>query len=90
MPIHEFKCDSGHITERFFKTFEQAEGVDFVACDEFVNGRLCNRPADRVIFSRTLEPMFYGNPDGYAKPSPTKRFNTKTVSQKEGNKNAIG
>jgi hypothetical protein len=37
-----------------------------------------------------LPAMFYGNPEGYFKPSATKRYNTKVVSQKEGNSSAAG
>lgn len=83
MPIKEFRCDEcGTITEKFFRSFSAAEGVDQVNCPRCV-GRA------RLIFSVPLPAMFYGNPDGYHKPSATKRYSTKLVAQK-GNDAAAG
>jgi hypothetical protein len=42
------------------------------------------------VMSRPLGFGLYGDPAGYDKPSATKRFNTKTVSRKEGNASSVG
>jgi hypothetical protein len=33
MPIHQFKCAEGHITEKVFLTFGAAEGVAKIPCE---------------------------------------------------------
>lgn len=86
MPFYEYLCDNGmnqHVITKFFKTFSEAEPfIDEIQC-----GGHC-------IFAKRIPSLgsfaLYGDPEGYHKPSPTKRFTTKTVSQKEGNKNSIG
>lgn len=83
MPILEYQCSEGHITEKLFLTFAAAEGQDCVECEE------CGQEADMVP-SVPFPAMFFGSPDGYHKPSPRKRYSTKLVSQKDGNKHAIG
>lgn len=86
MPIHEYSCEKGHKFERFFTTFRAADEEQTVtACDE--DG--CDAVAHRGI-GLPFPAMFYGNPDGYHKPSPTKRHSTKLVSAKDGNKHSIG
>lgn len=87
MPIHDYQCAFGHTFERFFKTFKEAEGVNAIQCEKCLP---CRNVATRVEFSVPSEGMFYGNPDGYAKPSATKRYSTKLVSSIEGNKSAVG
>lgn len=82
MPIHQYRCPEGHITERFFKTFAAADDVTITFCEH------CEGVGERII-STPLPAMFYGNPDGYHKPSATKRYNTKLVTQK-GNAHAAG
>lgn len=32
MPIFEFKCSQGHITEELFLTFDASEGVERITC----------------------------------------------------------
>lgn len=85
MPIHPYKCNQGHITDLFFKTFAAAE----LNKDTEFKCELCGEPTERIL-GVPLEAHLYGNPDGYAKPSPTKRYNTKTVSQRDGNKHSAG
>lgn len=81
MPFHEFKCPGGHLTEKFFKSFSSAEGVESVDCT------VCSQAAKRIV-SAPLGFGFYGDPGGYYKPSSLKRFTTKTVTRKYGNDNA--
>lgn len=83
MPFLEYKCENGHVSEHFYKTFAAAEGQSVMLCST------CNKPAP-LIYSVPLGFSLYGNPDGWTHPSPSKRYNTKTVSQKEGNRNACG
>lgn len=83
MPLHQYRCPSGHIIEKFFRSFSAADGVDTVPCNK------CVLDAERII-SVPLPAMFFGNPDGYHSPSPLKRYNTKVVSQKSGNDHAAG
>ncbi len=78
MPFHEFKCPEGHVTEKFFKSFSAAEGVETIDCT------VCSASANRIV-SAPLGFGFYGDPAGYHKPSALKRFNTKTASKKVGN-----
>ena len=87
MPIYNYlackRCEAPPF-EKFFKTFAEAEpftlGADCLEC-----GNVCIRGVE-VPFNAHL----LGNPDGYHKPSPTKRHSTKTVSEKQGNKFSIG
>lgn len=95
MPIFEYKCSEGHVFEFFFKTFKESEGINRIACHECLllrrgEPRRIIRIAERVEFSTPSEAMFYGNPEGYAKPSATKRHSTKLVSSLEGNSSAVG
>lgn len=83
MPIHEFQCPHGHVTERLFMTFTEAEGVHYIECSD------CQIDAYRID-SVPAPGIFLGNPDGYHKPSPTKRYSTKLVSQNDGNKHSAG
>lgn len=83
MPIYSHICDDGHETEVFYLTFRAAEGaVRIVPC------KTCGKPARKQDFSVPAPGQFFGNPDGYYKPSPRKRFSNKLVSQKEGNKHS--
>lgn len=81
MPFHEYQCEAGHVTEKFFKSFAAAEGVEEIDCT------VCSAKAKRII-SQILGFALYGDPAGYHKPSPTKRHSTKLVSSKIGNKYA--
>lgn len=85
MPVLEYACPAGHTKDILYKTFsDAAEAVPEIVCPT------CGDVASRVLFPRTLEPHFYGNPDGFHKPSPTLRYNTKTVSKTDGNKYSAG
>lgn len=85
MPTYEFKCmNCAEVTELFYKTISAADGVEGTVCPA------CGGMARRANITAPLPAHLYGNPDGYHKPSATKRFNTKTVSQKTGNDCAIG
>lgn len=82
---YEYYCDDCKVTfEKFFSGFAAAE--KFIEAAECT---VCKQLSNRVM-SAPLGFGLYGNPEGYDKPSPTKRFNTKTVSQITGNKNAVG
>jgi hypothetical protein len=67
MPIHEFKCAAGHITEKFFKTFEEVDqlmkvpgiGEPYLGCE-------CGLHA-RMIDSVPGHPICYGQ--GFYKPA---------------------
>lgn len=83
MPIHEYQCEHNHITEKLFRTFDAAEGVQTIACDT------CGEDAERIS-SVPFSAHLLGNPDGYHKPSPSKRHSTKVVSAKTGNKFSAG
>jgi hypothetical protein len=88
MPIYEYRCPNGHEFEEFFASFSEARPYeDTIVCQL---SEECNEIAIRAFLTPPLEAMMYGNPEGYGKPSATKRHNTKLVSQIEGNKNAVG
>lgn len=78
MPIHEYQCPTGHTTEKFFKTFGDAENTDPIPCT------VCGESAERAL-STPLPAHFYGSPSGYYKPSATQRGSYKTISTKYGN-----
>jgi hypothetical protein len=84
---YEYRCPFSarkETFEKFFKSFSEAEKyAEFAPCP------VCEAESPRVM-SATLGFGLYGAPDGYYKPSPTKRFNTKLVSSIEGNSSAIG
>jgi hypothetical protein len=83
VPYLEFECPNGHVTEKFFKLISEGEAVTDIHCET------CYQRATKII-SRPLGFGLYGDPAGYDKPSATKRFNTKVVSQKEGNAKSVG
>ena len=78
MPIYEYACKNGHKEERFYRSFSVVEPNDCIVCTT------CGQPSERQV-SLPLQPILYGNPDGYHKPSPTKRHSYKTISEKDGN-----
>jgi hypothetical protein len=75
VPIKEFLCSREHVTEKLFLSFKAAEGVDEVTCSE------CGEVATRIV-STPFPAHFYGNPDGYHKPSATKRTSYKLASER--------
>lgn len=83
MPLLEFSCELGHVTEKLFRTFEAAEGVQSVLCPQ------CSLAAT-LAPSVPFPAMFYGDPRGYHKPSPANRYSTKLVSSKTGNQHSAG
>ena len=83
MPILEFQCALGHTTEKLFRSFVAAAGATFIQCGE------CENEAE-LIASVPYAAHLHGSPEGYYKPSPSKRYSTKLVSQKDGNKHSAG
>ena len=83
MPIIEFRCTQCNYTFDKLFWFPEVKDEMYEACPR------CGKDTPRILFSRTLEPHFYGNPDGYSAPSPTKRYSTKLVAQ-SGNDSAVG
>lgn len=79
MPIHEYKCVQGHTFEKLFLTFKAAEEQEVQICPQ------CRGTSKRLEFSTPYPALLLGNPEGYYKPSPTKRFSYKKVSSIEGN-----
>jgi hypothetical protein len=75
LPYYEYQCGEGHVTERLFKTFQAAEGIDWVVC------ATCAGTADRVL-SVPFPAHFHGNPDGFYKPSPQKRFSYSKMTER--------
>lgn len=89
MPTLEYRCQLGHVTEKFFKSISEGEKAAVVVCAECSLRPGSAEFADK-IFSVPMEAMLYGDPAGYGKPSATKRHSTKTVSAKTGNQSATG
>lgn len=84
MPIHEYKCVQGHTFEKLFLTFKAADDAKGLVCPT------CRGTAKRVEFSVPYPALLLGNPEGYHKPSPTKRYSYKKVSSLEGNRGSGG
>jgi putative FmdB family regulatory protein len=81
MPIIEFKSECGKVFEKIFP-FSKVKDNMKATCPD------CGKPAPRILFSRTLEPLMYGNPEGYGKPAAGKRHSYKLAAQ-SGNAGAI-
>ncbi len=79
---YEYLCKNCHLEfERFYKSMSIASAYESSAqCD-------CGAIAVRTP-SSPFSAHLYGDPEGYAKPSPTKRHSTKLVSAKTGNKHS--
>ncbi len=85
MPYYEYSCHDGHDTTKLYLTFTEANNyVDSIVCPE----KGCGKTAERRM-SIPLPAHFYGNPDGYHKPSPTKRTSYKLVTER-GNASSAG
>jgi putative FmdB family regulatory protein len=83
MPILEFQCKNcAKVTERIIQRFKDAEETTQIVCPD------CGGTAPKII-STPLPAHFYGSPDGYANPSPTKRHSYK-LSTEKGNKHSGG
>jgi Zinc ribbon domain len=81
MPLHEYECRQGHRFEKLFLTFKAADdAMSTIGCPT------CGGPAKRVEFSVPYPAHFFGAPEGYHKPSPSKRHSYKIASAKHGNK----
>src|SRR5690242_9476356 len=80
MPIHEFKCIKGHVTEKFFATFKEAEGVDEIVCPVCtpkIESVEKNYPKADKIVSVPGVAILYG--DGFYKPAASGKIATKSV-----------
>jgi len=85
MPIYEYECPEGHQTTQVFKTFDEAAPhTEAMPCKE--DG--CTLFALRK-WSVPMPGHFYGNPEGYYKPSPTKRTSYKLAAA-SGNEGSAG
>jgi hypothetical protein len=80
VPYLEFECAKGHRQEVFFRSISAGAEVNEVSCIDTT----CMAKAVKVP-SVPMQAHLYGSPDGYYKPSPSKRWSNKTISQKEGN-----
>jgi hypothetical protein len=61
MPVTEFQCTAGHVTERITLSIAQSERMgDKVKCEK------CNRTARRKM-SQTAKPILVG--DGFSNPT---------------------
>jgi hypothetical protein len=77
MPIHEFRCSRGHVTEKLFLTLKDAEEADCIVCMHEVKQpgftpdgiNRCGCDAPKIISSGAF--LLWGSPEGYHKPSPT-------------------
>jgi putative FmdB family regulatory protein len=83
MPVIEFYCQSCD------RTTDKIIPMRNVAADLTAECSVCGVTIPRILYSKTLAPHFYGNPVGYDKPSPTKRFSTKLATSR-GNKDSMG
>src|SRR6266404_9181223 len=90
-PIHEFKCPEGHVTEKVFLSFKDAEKAKKIICPT-CHTRALNEPcyweyyAIRVDFSVPFPAHLLGNPEGWYRPSPQKRHSTKLINRETGNR----
>lgn len=81
MPIIEFSSSCGHVWEEIIP-FSKSNNARS-KCPK------CGETVKRKEFMVTALPLsFFGNPDGYHKPAPSKRHSYKTVSAKTGNRDS--
>lgn len=83
MPIIEFFHEPCGV--RYEKIFQFKE----VTPDMTQPCPKCGEEVKRVQFSKTLAPHFYGSPDGFYRPSPTKRHSYKLAAA-DGNSSSAG
>lgn len=75
---YDFKCGSGHVTERFCVPVKEIEEGQAFTCPE------CGQPAfPAVVLNQGFQLL--GNPDGYSKPSATKRHSYKKITENGNN-----
>jgi hypothetical protein len=87
MPFLEFECPQGHVVEYFCRSISEGERLTQVVCGECMT----DPPTmAKKIISMPLPAHLYGDPQGWSRPSPTKRHSTKLVSKKTGNESAVG
>ena len=87
MPIHEFKCKKGHITEKLFLTFAEAEeiGSAYIHCPK------CSEYpalAARIAFSLPGQAILLG--EGFYKPAASGRTQTRGADPSKAAKEFIG
>lgn len=63
MPLHEFLCPKGHLTEKIIFSIAEAEKVEFIDCPK------CGQKAGKQL-SIPFPAHLHGSPEGYHKPSP--------------------
>lgn len=63
MPICEFLCGKGHLTEKIIFSIAEADKVDFIKCPK------CGEKAGKQL-SLPFPAHLHGSPEGYHKPSP--------------------
>lgn len=71
MPIREFKCPKGHITERILNGEEDAK-TKVVLCAHTISATRrikCEEPAKRVDLSQTAPPVLLAGCGGFYKPT---------------------
>jgi hypothetical protein len=89
MPIREFKCPNGHITERLFLTFKDDEisedlerqGIRIQLC------HTCAQTATRVEWSVPQPALLYG--EGFYKPAASGRPSTRVEDPVKAAKEAV-
>lgn len=74
MPIHEFKCNKGHVSERLFLTFKAAEQTPIICCLHKEDGVFCAKMAHRIV-SIPGQAILYG--EGFYKPAASGNRNYK-------------
>ncbi len=79
MPIFEYRCEEGHITEQLFLNREEGEATQVITCEQlqflpkvddaaFLDAvPTCNKPAERIISSTVAH--FVEGIGGFHKPS---------------------
>jgi hypothetical protein len=84
LPIHEFRCDKGHVTEKLFLTLKEAEETEKIICEVKTKKKECGLEAMKIISAGAF--LLWGSPEGYHKPSPTAKrtVNPESISYSSG------
>lgn len=84
MPIIEFVCPFGHLTERIL-SFAEAEHMTAHECQKCFD----DDPDSLILAPRVLSvpapAHLYGRPEGYNKPSALKRHSYKKITPQGNN-----